>query len=130
MKSINYVLKSLFILFVLSSCLKNEDLNNPTLTLISPKENDTLTDSQSEYNIQFKASDDVGLKSETLKITDETGKSLTSEKRNIYGTSYSYTNTFVFGGTPGKITKLYLSIEIEDEGSNITNDVIPFYVKL
>ena len=129
MKAIDFSIL-FFVLFFAISCKKNEDKTKPTILLISPKENDTLTDYQSEYNIQFRATDDVGLKSETLKITDDSGKTLSSEKRSIYGTSYSYTNTFVFGGTPGKIIKLYLSVEIEDEASNITDNITPFFIKL
>ena len=112
------------------SCSKQNDNINPTITLISPKENDTLLNSKKEYVIQFQAQDETGLLKEKLKISDQSGLVLTSEERDINGTLYSYKNTFIFGGTSGNIKSLFLDIEIEDEAHNSSTKRIPFFVKL
>ena len=119
----------IFILLILS-CSKNKDTTPPTLRLISPKENDTLNAQKSEYNIEFEANDETSLFKEYLKIIDEQGNILTTEERSIYGSNYSYSNTFNFGGTSGKIKKLFLIISIEDSGYNKIEKSIPFSVKL
>jgi hypothetical protein len=130
MKSMFYFFLVTLFFLVISSCEKNKDNTPPTISFITPNENDTLTSSQTEYTIEFVAKDDHSLLKETLMISDENGKVLTSENRNIYGSTYTYKNTFSFGGTPGQIKKLKLTVIIEDEENNLNEMSIPFFVKL
>ena len=44
---------SLVIYIFCFSCTKPKDTLSPTIELISPKENDTLSSEKSEYSIQF-----------------------------------------------------------------------------
>jgi hypothetical protein len=122
---------SLFVCFILLiSCRKNKDTTPPTIELISPNENDTLTSSNSDYQIKFNAHDETKLSKENISIKDMNGTILTSENREIYGSDYYYSNTFMFNGTSGQLKKLILSIQIEDNAKNITVKSIPFFVKL
>jgi hypothetical protein len=122
---------SLFVCFILLiSCRKNKDTTPPTIELISPNENDTLTSSNSDYQIKFNAHDETKLSKENISIKDMNGTILTSENREIYGRDYYYSNTFMFNGTSGQLKKLILSIQIEDNAKNVTVKSIPFFVKL
>ena len=112
------------------SCNKQNDNINPTITLISPRENDTLVNSEKEYIIQFEAKDETGLLKEKLKVSDQSGVVLTSEERDLNGKTYSYKNSFIFGGTSGKLKTLFLDVEIEDEAHNKLTKRISFFVKL
>lgn len=112
------------------SCTKQVDTLAPTIELISPEENDTLTSLKTDFYIQFKAKDETRLSKESISISDTNGIILSSESRKIYGTVYNYSNTFSFGGTTNQTKKLILTIKIEDEALNTINKVIPFYIKL
>ena len=126
-----YFYLSLFVCFILFiSCRKNRDTIPPTIELISPNENDTLTSSKSDYQIKFNAHDETKLSKENISIKDMSGTILTSENREIYGSDYYYSNTFIFNGTSGQLKKLILSIQIEDKAKNVTVKSIPFFVKL
>ncbi len=121
---------SLVIFIFCFSCTKPKDTLSPTIELNSPKENDTLTSEKSEYSIQFKAKDDIGLSEGFISISDTNGITLSSESKKIYGTVYNYSNTFSFGGTPNQTKKLMITIKIEDEAHNTAYKAIPFYIKL
>jgi hypothetical protein len=130
MKSKIYLFLITISVFNFISCRKQNDNINPTITLISPKENDTLANSEKEYTIQFQAKDETGLLKEKLKVSDQSGVVLTSEERDLNGTVYSYKNSFIFGGTAGSLKSLFLEIEIEDEAHNRLTKRISFFVKL
>jgi hypothetical protein len=121
---------SLVIYIFCFSCTKTKNTLVPTIELISPKENDTLTSEKSEYSIQFKAKDDNGLSEGFISISDTNGIILNSESRKIYGTVYNYSNTFIFGGTANQIKKLTITIKIENKAHDIASKTIPFYIKL
>jgi hypothetical protein len=121
---------SLVIYIFCFSCTKTKNTLVPTIELISPKENDTLTSEKSEYSIQFKAKDDNGLSEGFISISDTNGIILNSESRKIYGTVYNYSNTFIFGGTANQIKKLMITIKIENKAHDIASKTIPFYIKL
>lgn len=121
---------SLVIYIFCFSCTKTKNTLVPTIELISPKENDTLTSEKSEYSIQFKAKDDNGLSEGFISISDTNGIILISESRKIYGTVYNYSNTFIFGGTANQIKKLMITIKIENKVHDIASKTIPFYIKL
>ena len=121
---------SLVIYIFCFSCTKTKNTLVPTIELISPKENDTLTSEKSEYSIQFKAKDDNGLSEGFISISDTNGIILNSESRKIYGTVYNYSNTFIFGGTANQTKKLTITIKIENKGHDIASKTIPFYIKL
>jgi hypothetical protein len=116
-------------LIVFTSCKKISDTTPPTITFVTPHENDTLTNVNQEYEIKFLANDETNLLSETLTILDENNTPLSTETRSIYGVNYNYSNTFSFGGTPGKIKKLQLKVEILDEAKNRTTKTVCFYIK-
>jgi hypothetical protein len=128
------ITKKIFFFCILSlciiSCKKVKDTSPPTIRFISPIENDTLVGSNKEYTIQFEAKDNLGLFSETLTIYDENNVTLSEETRSIYGTVYTYSNTFEFSGTPNKIKKIVLKVTIEDEAKNLTSQKIDCYLKL
>ena len=120
-----------FVIFIFCfSCTKPKDTLSPTIELISPKENDTLTSEKSEYSIQFKAKDDIGLSEGFISISDTNGITLSSESKKIYGTVYNYSNTFLYGGTSNQTKKLMITIKIDDEAHNTTYKTIPFYIKI
>jgi hypothetical protein len=127
-KIIYFILSFCFIFFI--SCQKNKDNIAPTIELISPNENDTLTSTLSDYFIKFIAHDETELAKETISITDINGTVLSKENRIIHGTDYNYTNSFVFSGTKGQFKKLILEIKIEDKVGNNSMKSIPFFVKL
>lgn len=112
------------------SCEKNQDKQAPTLELYSPKENDTLLSFNSEFEIKFKAHDETALSKAFISITDTNGTELTSDLRNIYGTDYYYSNSFLFSGTKGQIKKLNLLFKVSDKSENTTLKKMNFYIKL
>jgi hypothetical protein len=130
MKNKHFYLSLLVCFISFISCRKNKDTIPPTIELISPNENDTLTSSNSDYQIKFNAHDETELSKENISIKDMSGAILTTENRVLYGSDYYYSNSFLFKGTKGQLKKLILSIQIEDNAKNITIKSIPFFVKL
>jgi hypothetical protein len=130
MKNKHFYLSLLVCFISFISCRKNKDTIPPTIELISPNENDTLTSSNSDYQIKFNAHDETELSKENISIKDMSGAILTTENRVLYGSDYYYSNSFLFKGTKGQLKKLILSIQIEDNAKNITVKSIPFFVKL
>ncbi len=111
-----------------TSCVK--DKQPPVIEIIKPLDNDTLSLINSNFLIQFKATDETDLSKEFLSISDNEGNVLTTESRKIYGTVYNYTNSISFNGTQGKVKNLILTIKIEDSEKNSTTKSILFNVKL
>lgn len=111
-----------------TSCVK--DKQPPVIEIIKPLDNDTLSLINSNFLIQFKATDETDLSKESLSISDNEGNVLTTESRKIYGTVYNYTNSISFNGTQGKVKNLILTIKIEDSEKNSTTKSILFNVKL
>jgi hypothetical protein len=127
-----YAIRSLILslfLVTLFSCSKENaiDTTAPILSMITPLQNDTLT--TKEIAIQFKATDNESLATETLSILDENNKILYSETKSIYGTSYSYTNSIEIGGT-NQTKRLTIKIECSDKSSNTTTNTTRFLVKI
>jgi hypothetical protein len=115
---------------LITSCKKNQDKTIPTIELYTPKENDTLSSTNLEYEIKFNAHDETMLSKEFISIIDADGTVLTSEERDIFGTDYYYSNTFIFNGTKGQLKKLTLHIRVIDKSGNTCEKMVVFNVKI
>jgi hypothetical protein len=110
-------------------CSKEDkkDRTNPVISMVSPVQNDTI--SSNEIPIQFKVTDNEGLTNETMRILDENNKTLFTETKSIFGTSYTYTNAIEIGGT-NQIKKLTINIVCSDNASNTSASTTHFWVKI
>lgn len=125
-----YILSLFVTSFLIISCKKSQDKTPPTIEFYTPKENDTLTSINSEYEIKFIAHDETNLSKEYISITDSNGELLSSEERDIFGADYYYSNTFIFNGTKGQLKKLTLHIKVKDKSENTCDKMVIFNVKL
>lgn len=118
-----------FAIVPLFSCTKKNgiDTSNPVISIVTPNQNDTLT--SKEVAIQFKVTDNESLSTETLSILDENNKTLFSETKSIFGTSYSYSNSIEIGGT-NQTKKLTIKIVCSDNASNTETSTTQFWVKI
>ena len=130
MKYKTVFLSLLFGSCLIISCKKNQDKTIPTIELYTPKENDTLSSTNLEYEIKFNAHDETMLSKEFISIIDADGTVLTSEERDIFGTDYYYSNTFIFNGTKGQLKKLTLHIRVIDKSGNTCEKMVVFNVKI
>lgn len=113
-----FVVFCLFTTILLSSCSKMGDTEKPKITITSPIHKDTIYGSETEVLMQFTASDNASLTSLILEIKDSNGSVLFADSKQIFGTSYTYKNSFVITKTPLKTRELTMFVHITDESNN------------
>jgi hypothetical protein len=107
-------------LIYFSSCSKGSDSQKPVVTIITPIAHDTIPNSESEIMMQFTATDNSSLSSIILEINDANGSNVYADTKEIYGTSYSYKNSFVILKHPLKTKELIMTVHVLDENKNET----------
>ena len=119
---------SILALFFFTGCSKLSDTEKPKITITSPVQNDTIAGSISEVQMEFIATDNATLSTFILEITDNNGSSLFADSKQIYGSSYSYKNSFVVLKHPLKTKELTMIVHIVDEAKNETISSTTFYL--
>ena len=108
-----------FGLVIFAQCGKMTDKIKPTVTIISPLTKDTILGTESEVVMQFNAKDDNALTSLILEINDVNGINYFADTKQIFGTSYSYKNSFSVS-KHSKIKELIMTVHVLDENKNET----------
>ena len=114
-------------LLLFTQCGKLSDSVKPVITIISPIHKDTIPGEENEVVMQFTASDDKALSSLILEINDENGINYFADTKQIFGTSYSYKNSFIVF-KHSKIKELIMTVHVMDENKNETVVSSDFYL--
>jgi hypothetical protein len=116
----------LFIAFSIG-CSKLNDSEKPSINILSPKTNDTISGNNSEVFLEFTASDNNKLTLLNLEINDENGKNYFADTKTLTGQNYSYKNSFlVLKNT--KFKALVMKVNIQDESKNESLSLRTFYL--
>jgi hypothetical protein len=113
--------------FSLFGCSKLKDDEKPKITVVLPKMNDTIRSNNTEVDLQFYASDNLGLSSLILEINDVSGNNYFSDTKTLHGKEYSYKNSFIVLKNT-KIKPLVMKIHIQDENQNEEVCYTTFYL--
>ncbi len=113
-----FVFFSIIALYSITSCSKLSDTEKPKITITSPSQNDTIPGSISEVTMEFITTDNATLSSLILEIADKNGSSLFADTKQIFGSSYTYKNSFDVIKHPLKTKELTMTVHIIDEGKN------------
>lgn len=128
----NFKTTSFLFLFVLAiniQCTKkNADTTVPSISLVTPQNNDTINGLQSEIPIEFIATDNDRLDEMEMNIYDSIGKNVAHEKTSIFGTSFHYTSAINFQSSSTKRKELELEIKIKDKSGNSQSSRTKFYI--
>lgn len=103
---------------VFSRCSKMGDTEKPTINISSPTINDTISGNEDEVIMQFTATDNESLSTLVLEIQDTNGVNLFADSKQIFGTNYSYKNSFLILKHPLKTKELFMTVHISDESHN------------
>jgi hypothetical protein len=119
----------LFVLVINIQCTKkNADTIVPSISLVTPKNNDTINGLQSLIPIEFVVTDNYRLDEMEMNIYDSIGKNVAQEKTAIFGTSFHYTNVINFQSSSTKMRELELEIKIKDKSGNSQSSRTKFYI--
>ena len=130
MNSLKITLSSLLILILFSFCNKDKDLTSPKITIISPKNQDTIKDANNEIKIQFIITDNVGLESSSITLYNDQSSKLIGETKLISGTTFNYENSISVSGTKNQLKRLNLKVESQDINGNKSIQENSFYISL
>ena len=121
------VLFCFFGLFIFIRCGKLSDKVKPMITIISPHTKDTIPGVDNEVTMQFTASDNDALTSLILDISDINGINYFADTKQIFGTSYTYKNSFIVS-KHSKMKELIMTVHVLDENKNETVVTSDFYL--
>ncbi len=108
-------------------CSKLNDSEKPSINILSPKTNDTISGNNSEVFLEFTASDNNKLASLYLEINDENGKNYFADTKTLAGQNYSYKNSFLVVKNT-KLKALVMKVNILDEAKNESLSLRTFYL--
>ncbi len=119
----------IFYLFVTIclGCSKLNDSEKPSINILSPKTNDTISGNNREVFLEFTASDNNRLASLNLEINDENGKNYFADTKTLAGQNYSYKNSFLVVKNT-KLKALVMKVNILDEAKNENLSLCTFYL--
>lgn len=117
-----------FVLFNIQCTKKESDTSTPNISLISPKNNDTVYASLSEIPIEFIATDNDRLDEMEMNIYDSIHKNIAQEKTSIFGSSFHYTSAMSFQSSSSKRKEFQLEIKIKDKSGNLQTSNTKFYI--
>ena len=129
MRTIIYLL--LFLLFGFSSiqCSKKQtDTIQPTISLITPKHNDTIHVLQGEIPIEFSISDNESLEDLEMNIYDSVPTLVAQQKISIGGTNFHYSSSLTYKSSSQKMKLYHLEIKAKDKSGNIQSSKTNFIV--
>jgi len=116
-----------FTTFLFASCTKSKTTNSiPVITITSPTENDSL--SNSKINIDFNVKDEVDISTVKIELKDKENHNLFSKiTSEISSSAYFYSNFFTINANTNTNT-LELNITATNEFGNTNEKKIKFIV--
>lgn len=123
-----FLLLGIITIVTFTKCKKVNDTEKPKISITSPINKDTLPVSQSEVLMQFTATDNKDLSSMIIDISDDVGNNYYGESKEIYGTTYTYKNSFNILVHPSKIKTLTMTVHILDQSKNETIESSTFFL--
>jgi hypothetical protein len=116
-----------FISFACSE--KDEDIAAPSISILLPKQNDTIDLSNGPVRIKVAAEDHVSVDDMEMVIKDNAGTVLYSyDEDDIEVPSYNCNEEFYPEGIT-KVTQMKLTATFKNEYENWTTESVTFYVK-
>ena len=115
----------------ISSCKKEDnDTIKPTISVEEPMTGDTADLSvEPEIHFEFTATDNIGLKSVNVKLTNESGTTLFNDDPSVMDQKiFSYHDHFEPTGI-SVLTSLTLTITATDKSDNVDTRKIAFFAK-